>query len=39
MSAHSVFDGIKTALVETTFLALDNSETSYDAVIQFYSAE
>ncbi|CAF3304180.1 unnamed protein product [Rotaria socialis] len=39
MSAHSVFDGIKTALVQPTFLTLDNSEASYDAVIQFYSAE
>ncbi|CAF5109870.1 unnamed protein product, partial [Rotaria sp. Silwood1] len=39
MFAHSVSSGLKSASIETSSLALDDSPLNYDVVIQFHSAE
>jgi hypothetical protein len=39
MSSHSVSSGLKSTLLEKTFMALDEAQNSYDVVIQFHSAE
>jgi hypothetical protein len=39
MSEHSIFAGIENKLLKKTFSVLEESQNSYDVVIQFHSAE
>ncbi|CAF2697704.1 unnamed protein product [Rotaria sp. Silwood2] len=39
MSSYSISSGLKDTLIETTFFALDDSQSNYDVIIQFHSAE
>ena len=39
MSYPVISSGIEQTLLETTFAALDESQLSYDVVIQFHAAE
>ncbi len=39
MSSPSLYSGLRSTLLETTFSELDDLQDSYDVVIQFHSAE
>ena len=39
MSSHAISSGLKHTMIEPTIFALDDSQSNYDVIIQFYSAE
>ncbi|CAF1234891.1 unnamed protein product [Rotaria sordida] len=39
MSSHAISSGLKHAMIEPTIFALDDSQSNYDVIIQFHSAE